>query len=164
MPSHFAHFDDRHGRFARRAPALVVFALGLVAAGCNRNPTRVPVSGQVLIDGEPLVHGQVAFIPESGRPSSGVLDEQGRFTLSSFAPNDGAALGVHQIAVIAQEALSDTETKWHAPKKYANHETSGLTWEITGPTDSVVINLSWEGGKPFVEIDKAPRPPEKSDG
>jgi hypothetical protein len=41
--------------------------------------------------------------------------------------------------------------KWHAPKKYFRYKSSGLTEEITGPTDSLVINLTWDGGKPFVE-------------
>ncbi|MBI2827277.1 MAG: hypothetical protein HYX69_21605 [Planctomycetia bacterium] len=144
-------------------PMLAMLVAGVaVVAGCDRNPTRVPVSGQVLIDGAPLKFGQVRFIPSGGRPSEGDLDENGRFTLSSFKPNDGAALGVHQVAVIANEQLSYSETRWHAPKKYANYQASGLTQEITGSTDSVVITLSWEGGKPFVEVDKTPPVPSKS--
>ena len=30
-------------------------------------------------------------------------------------------------------------------------ETSGLTCEISGPTDALTINLTWDGGKPFIE-------------
>jgi hypothetical protein len=26
-----------------------------------------------------------------------------------------------------------------------------LTIDIDGPTDALVINLSWDGGKPFIE-------------
>jgi len=128
-------------------------------AGCNRNPERVAVSGQVLIDGEPLRYGQVVFVPKGSRPSTADLDENGRFTLTSFDPNDGAALGVHRIAVFANEQLDQTRTKWHAPRKYSFYNSSGLTQEITGPTDSLVINLTWEGdeqGKPYIEVSFGP--------
>jgi hypothetical protein len=47
--------------------------------------------------------------------------------------------------------LGASANRWHAPKKYIDHATSGLTVEISEPTDSLVINLSWDGGKPFVE-------------
>jgi len=143
---------------------LTVVALTTVA-GCNRNPERVAVSGQVLIDGEPLKYGQVVFVPKGGRPSTADLDENGRFMLTSFDPKDGAALGVHQIAVYANEQLDQTRTKWHAPRRYSFYSSSGLTQEITGPTDSLVIELTWIGdkqGKPFVEVSAAPLEPSKT--
>jgi len=49
------------------------------------------------------------------------------------------------------EVLDGISQQWHAPKKYADPETSGLATTITGPTDSLRIELSWEGGAPFVE-------------
>ena len=149
------------GRPSTRAAVFVVGTtwLAMVAlatvAGCNSNPKRVAVSGQVLIDGEPLKYGQVVFVPKGSRPSTADMDENGRFTLTSFDPNDGAAPGVHQIAVYANEQLDQTRTKWHAPRKYSFYNSSGLTQEITGPTDSLVIELTWKGdkqGKPFVEV------------
>jgi hypothetical protein len=132
---------------------MIIVALAMIT-GCNRNPKRVAVSGQVLIDGEPLKYGQVVFVPKGGRPSTADLDETGHFTLTSFNPDDGAAKGAHQIAVYANEQLDDTRTKWHAPRKYSFYNSSGLTQEINGPTDSVVINLTWKGdklGKPYIE-------------
>ena len=57
----------------------------------------------------------------------------------------------HRVEVDGSESLSATQLKWHAPKKYFRYRTSELTQEITGPTDSLVINLTWDGGKPFVE-------------
>lgn len=150
-----AHRRRGRGAFRLRVGAAALWAVGCgLAAGCGGNPDRVAVSGQVLIDGEPLRYGQIVFIPPQGRPSRADIDAEGRFALSSFDPRDGAALGVHQIAVFANEQLNQQDTRWHAPKKYSNHRTSGLTQEISGPTDSVVVNLSWEGGKPFVETDK----------
>lgn len=112
-----------------------------------------------------MKYGQVRFVPVGSRPSDANLDENGRFTLTSFKPGDGAALGVHKIAVFANEQLDGVRTKWHAPKKYAFYATSGLTQEITGPNDQVVIKLTWKGddkGKPFIESDKTPQEPSKT--
>jgi hypothetical protein len=151
------------GRPSLRGPVLAVgmacLAFAAIASGCNQKPERVSVSGQVLIDGEPLRYGQVMFVPKGGRPSTADLDENGRFTLSSFDANDGAALGVHRVAVFGNEQLDQTRTKWHAPRKYSSYNNSGLTQEITGPTDSLVINLTWEGdeqGKPYIEVTFGP--------
>jgi hypothetical protein len=58
---------------------------------------------------------------------------------------------VHQVEVDASESLSSTKVKWHAPKKYFRYTTSGLTQKIGESTDSLVIELTWDGGKPFVE-------------
>lgn len=108
---------------------------------------RVPVSGQVLIDGNPLTKGYVRFVPTGGRSSTGNLDADGRFTLGCFEAGDGALVGTHRVEVSGQEYIDDTHMKWHAPTKYASAETSGLTEYIQEPTDSLTINLTW-GGKP----------------
>lgn len=131
---------------------------GVVLAGCNRSQfDRVPVSGRVLIDGQPLKFGYVSFYPAGARASGGRLDEQGRFVLTSLKKGDGIVLGTHPVSVSAGESISDTQMKWHAPKKYNTPETSGLEFTIEEPTDSLEINLTWEGGKPFVETYPRPR-------
>jgi hypothetical protein len=147
-----------NSRFAASLGSLGVGPWVLVSlatmAGCgDGRPPRVPVAGQVLIDGTPLGYGFVRFIPTGTRSSSGKLDEEGRFTLSCFESGDGAVVGTHQIEVAAAEPLSATRTRWHTPKKYASAATSGLQEQINGPTDSLVISLSWDGGKPFIESD-----------
>jgi hypothetical protein len=131
---------------------LASLAVSTCFTGCGDGlPRRVPVSGKVLIDGQPLKCGFVRFIPTGARPSGGKLDAEGRFTLACFEGDDGAVPGKHRIEVAANETLSATKVRWHAPKKYNDFATSGLEQDITEPTDSVVINLSWQGGKPFVE-------------
>lgn len=139
------------------SPLIYSYPLGVVVlliasiVGCgDGRPKRVAVSGQVLIDGQPLKFGSVRFVPEAGRPSYGELDQSGHFVLTCYGEQDGVVLGTHRIEVAAGESLSPTKTKWHAPKKYANYANSPLTQQVTGP-DSVVISLSWEGGKPFIE-------------
>ncbi len=136
------------------AGIILLLAAALVALpGCgDGRPKRVQVSGQVLIDGKPLTLGFIRLAPENARPASARIGPDGRFTLATFESDDGAVLGTHPVVVRATELLSPTKVKWFAPKKYADERTSGLTATIDGPTDSLVIELTWDGGKPFVEI------------
>lgn len=129
-----------------------LLAVMATALGCgDGRPDRVQMTGQVLIDGEPLTHGFVRFIPDDARPSGAELDEEGRFTLSCYEEEDGVIPGVHRVEVDASEWISSTKRKWHAPPKYFSYKTSGLTQEVTESTESLVINLTWDGGKPFIE-------------
>jgi hypothetical protein len=98
-----------------------------------------------------LTLGDVRIVPEDARPAWGTIDLDGRFTLKTFDPDDGVVLGTHHAAIRAAELLSPTQMKWHAPKKYADEQTSGLMVTIDGPNDELTINLTWDGGKPFVE-------------
>lgn len=132
--------------------AALMLVLSLIAVGCgDGRPSRLPMSGQVLIDGEPLTFGSVQFVPTNARPSVAKLDEEGRFTLSCYGEKDGIVPGVHRVQVNAAEWISDNERKWHAPPKYFRYQTSGITQEVTETTEAVVINLTWNGKKPFVE-------------
>jgi hypothetical protein len=123
----------------------------LLLAGCSDRPEIVPVSGKVMIDGQPLTHGTVMVIPENARASFGTIGSDGTFSLTCYEEGDGCVPGTHKVTVSAVEALSSSKQKWHAPKKYTEVDTSGLTIDITEPTDDLVINLSWDGGKPFIE-------------
>jgi len=143
---------DRYKAITRMLTLLSVSTITVALVGCgDGRPGRVPMSGQVLIDGEPLTHGYVRFVPKDARPSGAKLDEQGRFTLSCYGEKDGIIPGVHQLEVDASEWISNKKRKWHAPPKYFRYKTSELTQEITESTESIVINLTWDGGKPFVE-------------
>jgi hypothetical protein len=121
-------------------------------AGCgDGRPTRVSVSGQVLIDGKPLTRGEINFVPPNGRASLGKLDSEGRFRLTCYEENDGTLLGTHKVSITSAQGLGPDATRWFAPKKYSDYRTSGLTQEIAGPTDNLVINISWDGGHEHVE-------------
>lgn len=144
-----------HGR---RQAVLWVFSCvcccGLSLSGCSDGrPQLVRVSGQVLIDGQPLTTGAVQFVPTGARQSVGRLDSEGRFTLTCYESGDGAVVGTHRVAVRANQMINERTVRWHAPKKYASHKTSGIVEEITEPTDSLVIDLTWDGGHPFTEQD-----------
>lgn len=131
-------------KYLRSAVLIALIAL----VGCDGRPKRVPISGKVLIDGEPLKFGAVMFVSDTGRLSSGPLDAGGHFTLTCYTPDDGALLGKHRIQVLATQQINERTARVHAPKKYAALETSGLAEDIQAPTDSLVINLTWKGNVP----------------
>lgn len=130
-------------------PVLSTLLLATIGCGDGR-PDRVPVSGRVLIDGEPLTFGYIRLVPDNDRPSGGQLDAQGQFTLTCYDGGDGAVLGRHRVEISAGE-LKGGKMHWHAPKKYNAISTSGETVTIDGPTENLEINLTWDGGKPFDE-------------
>lgn len=131
---------------------IVVVLVSTFAGGCgDGRPKRVKVSGQVLIDGKPLEYGFVQVMPAGERAATGKIGPNGRFTLTTFDPDDGCVLGKHNVAVIATESINGSSQRWHAPKKYVDATKSDLQVEITEPTDSLVIELTWDGGKPFIE-------------
>jgi hypothetical protein len=126
------------------ASAALVVVLGALT-GCGGDPKVVPVSGTVTIDGQPLTYGHVQVLPTGFRPASGRIGPDGRFTLTTTTSNDGCAVGTHTVVVLAGESLGPDTMKWHAPQKYADSKTSGLTVTITQATDDLKIELKGEG-------------------
>ncbi len=133
----------------------LVCLLTLAIAGCNKGPERVPVSGQVLIDGKPLTVGHIELHPTGARRSQGKIDDKGRFTLYAKEPNEpGVTIGEHDVVIHAIEVINAGSQRRHVPPLYENAEESKLKAKIDGPTDNLVINLTWEGsGKkgPYLE-------------
>lgn len=71
--------------------------------------------------------------------------------MTCYELNDGATLGQHRVKVTAVDPIDERSNRWHAPKKYADEKTSGIEVEITEPVDDLKIELTWDGGNPFVE-------------
>lgn len=127
--------------------ACFVLVLLVATLGCSDGrPKRVPISGQVLIDGEPIKAGSIRFVPDGARPSASDLDAEGRFTLRCFEENDGAVIGTHRVEVAAREIIGES-VRWYAPKEYSDYRSSGLTVEVKEPNDALVIDLTWKGKK-----------------
>lgn len=136
---------------ARTIPHAGLGLLLAAAIGCERGPGLVPVSGHVLIDGQPLQQGSIQFVHPSTRPAGGRIAKDGRFELSYLKAGDGALVGHYKVKVTAVEPVGTDQQRWLAPKKYADENTSGIEVDITGPKQDLAINLTWGGGKPFVE-------------
>lgn len=122
-------------------------------AGCSDSVDRVPVKGKVFVDGQPLTHGVVQVVPEGARPAYGELNAEGEYSLMTFKENDGTVPGVHPVTVTAIETVDEWHNKWHAPKEYSS-SSAGLTVEVRSDGSASDIELSWKGGKPFVESNR----------
>ena len=48
-------------------------------------------------------------------------------------------VGSHLVTVIAVQELNPNTMKWYAPKKYADHKTSGLNFTVDKPTNDLNI-------------------------
>lgn len=137
-----------------RSRILIVFMLPMfvLAAGCSDGrPERVPVKGRVTIDGKPVEAGNVLFFPAQNRVAMAKIQPDGTFTLSTYDFGDGCVTGKHPVSVNASKQINQQTMRWYAPKKYAGADTSGLEFDVTEPTESAEIKLSWDGGKPFDE-------------
>jgi len=126
---------------------LALFGLG-VLPGCEERP--LPVAGTVYIDGEPVKGGQIRVIPAHTRSAQAMIDKQGKFRLFTRNPDDGVFAGEHPVEIIAVEEVPGGR-RWLVPKKYGSVNTSGVTIKIEKPTDNLRIDLTWDGGQPFVE-------------
>jgi len=131
---------------------LVVFLAAVVGCGDGR-PARVAVSGTVTIDGAPVKRGSIKFVPEKGRPSTGEIGPDGRFTLTCYDGKDGALPGKHHVQVDGNRAVSEMKAEIFTPKHYADFRTSGIEVTIDKPVDDLKIELTWGKEKkgPYIE-------------
>jgi hypothetical protein len=120
----------------------LALCLGVVYGPGDGRPARVRVSGQVLIDGQPLTRGTILFVPQGARPAAATLDPQGHFQLTSFDDQDGVVPGTHRLAVAPGGVPGETDAPWPVPARYADYQTSGLCVEVTEATDDVVVELT----------------------
>ncbi|MEO1496176.1 MAG: hypothetical protein AAFV43_03395 [Planctomycetota bacterium] len=85
---------------------LLFVACLLALVGCGGSKYDLAkVTGTVTIDGMPYT-GKVLFYPArkgeaivAGRPSYGLPDADGRFTLNCVKPGDGAMVGEHTVTL-----------------------------------------------------------------
>lgn len=119
-------------------------AVGLLAlSGCGDAPPVAPVVGKVTLGGRPLTAGRVMFSPLEGEegaiPAMGDIQPDGRYSLSTYGDQDGAAVGKHQVMVIpprvegGQEDQEDDDLD-DAPAPYV--VPPGLTFEVQAGRDN----------------------------
>ena len=105
--------SDRIGLSAKLLPCLWAF---LIAAGCSQEGTYLPVTGSVLVDGQPAAGASVVFHLEGGDmhsiPASGIVGDDGTFTLTTGLQT-GAPAGTYHVTVVwpdtSQLELTDQE-------------------------------------------------------
>jgi hypothetical protein len=129
-------------------PVTVIAVAIALTYGCQKadnRPRRVPVSGIVLYKGQPVADATVLFDPVGSTPAAtGTTDANGRYQLTTFDLNDGAALGDYKVIVRKIQVISGAKSppatddavgpppdeKWLLPAKYGHAESSGLTASV----------------------------------
>lgn len=142
--------------------ALTSFALMSLTfvTGCGKSgPPMGRVSGKVTYQGNPVPNATVTFLPagEGGQAAIGITDSAGNYQLSTFGRNDGALVGTHRANIVARaayegkipegagEALLEelqVQGKPLIPQRYFNTETSGLTFDVKGGSNTIDIPLT----------------------
>jgi hypothetical protein len=91
----------------RRAPWFVLLLMSLLHAGCGGGLKLAPVEGRVLVNGKPVNHILVTFVPDTTRNtlapnSSGITDDDGYYQLicDDGGHRPGAVIGAHRITLI----------------------------------------------------------------
>ena len=149
---------------------LLTFATLFTTAGCSGGPDAPDrpktetVTGKVTYNGSPLVGASVTFSPldPSGNGASGVTDESGAFTLTTFETGDGAVAGDYSVGVLKQEYIpgdpsysdsnspnygktpppeAEGKTKNLIPERYSNPDSSGLSARVVEGDNDVTLDL-----------------------
>ena len=100
------------GTITMRSWIMAAFLLVIVATGCKPSPfVLVPVSGTVLLDGQPLAGGVINFQPlatganaTGGPGSTARIDPSGRYSLATMSGQPGAVAGRHRVKIYSFNA------------------------------------------------------------
>ncbi len=135
------------GRYLARLLTVVL----LLAAGCGQGPDVLRVSGTVRRQGSPVANLFLNFVPAEGRPSWGVTDEAGHYTLFHDRKHEGALRGTHRVFAQfrprnPQQEIALQQGKQAIPpeiqailEKYGSLDATPLRCEVTA--DGQVIDL-----------------------
>ena len=95
--------------FPKRFLPWVVPLVLVTVLGCgDSGPTIVPVSGILTYKGKPVTNASIFFERDSVRPSTGMTDEEGRFTLVYDTGHDGATVGKYRVWVKSRPVTRPT--------------------------------------------------------
>jgi hypothetical protein len=111
-----------------------VFAILLsLLAGCG-GPKVAQVTGRVTLAGGAVPAGTyVMFYDETNKRSpSGIVEADGRYTLTTDKPGDGAPPGVYKVSFGTPSAADSSQPTPPTPfhEKYLSASTSGLEREV----------------------------------
>ncbi|UUO07028.1 carboxypeptidase regulatory-like domain-containing protein [Blastopirellula sp. J2-11] len=118
------HFITKASMLCMALPFCLLTSLNL---GCNqqKGPELATVSGMVTLDAQPLEGATVHFQPKSGRPSYGITNEQGEYTMGYSLERSGVTLGPHVVIIrtLIEDDNGSVTRKELLPNKYHNQTT-----------------------------------------
>ncbi len=105
LPLGLAGRRSSHRAHTPGVPAMAWLVLVLtMLSGCGRHTPQATVEGTLRLDGKPLDHCLVTFLPKSGQEgkslrSTGLTDRQGSYRLCFDNQEEGAAIGWHRVTI-----------------------------------------------------------------
>jgi hypothetical protein len=120
----------------------VMIALLGACSGCGTsagNAALIPVKGKVTYKGQPLTKGRVTFeSQDSGKRSTGKLEADGTFVLSTYTQGDGVVAGDYTVIITD---VDKTLAKDRAFKKYMFRSYGKLAAKVTPENTEFPFNL-----------------------
>jgi hypothetical protein len=123
----------------------------LVLTGCSSGSNVVEVSGRLTRNGNPVPYLTIHFVPENGRASWGVSDENGQFSMKQDKKTPGVLVGTHTVWVewrpLSPKDEMDPKNANKPPdlasimEKYGTEARSPLKLEIDKSIDNLEIKL-----------------------
>ncbi len=127
---------------------LVLLAFCVVATGCAKKKTFVPVEGTLTLNGEPVEGATVCFVPVDGNvgaAAAGTTDASGHFTVTTGS-DAGCVPADYKVTVYKIETSGDSILTAKAankfPGQFADPEKSGLTATVTKKMEPLKFDLS----------------------
>lgn len=92
----------------------------------------IPVSGTISCNGRPVGNGKIVFVPPSpaGQQATGQIIN-GKYSLTSFTPNDGAFPGSYHIVIVSPSV----------PARYQSQATTGLDAMVQQGSNVIDLDL-----------------------
>ncbi|QDT31740.1 carboxypeptidase-like regulatory domain-containing protein [Thalassoglobus polymorphus] len=146
-------------RFSHQLCILSLSTICFVLAGCggSDHPPLGTVTGKVTLNGTPIEGALVEFTPETGRPSSGVTDKEGNYSLQYLQGVKGAAVGTHTVQITSKRDSSGGEGDEQViearpesiPQAYNDESTLEVEVKADGAAKSLVVGVVsiWFRGK-----------------
>jgi hypothetical protein len=121
----------------------IVLVTMVVCQGCGDGRSApAPVTGMVTYKGRPVEGARVMFYPHGTRPAVGTTDVNGRFSLLTWAPGDGALEGESVVCIGKSKMVATTDSPYNEgisllPEKYLAPSKSPLRARVTsaGPNE-----------------------------
>ncbi len=145
----FALELDRRPRGNDRTRFVLIVGLAAVAAsitGCGaRQPATFRVAGIVRdAVGDPVERAMITLLSVGEGVkyrAEGVVGPAGRFSLTTFRPDDGAVAGLHRVILVPLPSPDgQSQAAASIPARYEHPERSGLTVEIEPqPVNEIIL-------------------------
>ena len=134
-------------------PLVFVLFLGLVGCG-GSNGGRVPVTGRVTLDGQPVPNLALHLAPRGqtlGNGSLGVTDAEGRFAMTDVRGPIGAFVGEYSIEW-NQNGNVALPKATPPPKGSTQAVNAGLLVSIPAGGCTIAIQLTKDGKPPRASV------------